>query len=189
MQTSNVKPVRVGLVGYGWWGKIIAKQISNSNILKLIAVVEVDQSLLPQMESDVGLSGVKVLSNYEEFLKISEMEAVILCTPHLQHADQIINAAHAGKHVFCEKPPGRNVEDVLKVIDCEEKYPNLKMKVQHVKHETPEIPKNTFTKSEKEKPMATKKSEPQGNDMKLKNLLPKDLDKKIKKVYLLNILH
>lgn len=116
MQTSNVKPVRVGLVGYGWWGKIIAKQISNSNILKLIAVVEVDQSLLPQMESDVGLSGVKVLSNYEEFLKISEMEAVILCTPHLQHADQIINAAHAGKHVFCEKPLCLTLSDAQRAI-------------------------------------------------------------------------
>ena len=79
--------------------------------------------------------------------------------------------------VFFIDDSHKNVSAVNKL---KEKYPNLKMKVQHVKHETPEIPKNTFTKSEKEKPMATKKSEPQGNDMKLKNLLPKDLDKKIK---------
>ncbi len=79
--------------------------------------------------------------------------------------------------VFFIDDSHKNVSAVNKL---KEKYPNLKMKVQHVKHETPAIPKNTFTKSEKEKPMATKKSEPQGNDMKLKNLLPKDLDKKIK---------
>ena len=79
--------------------------------------------------------------------------------------------------VFFIDDSHKNVSAVNKL---KEKYPNLKMKVQHVKHETPAIPKNTFTKSEKEKSMATKKSEPQGNDMKLKNLLPKDLDKKIK---------
>jgi len=71
-------------------------------------------------------------------------------------------------------------KNVTAVSKLKEKYPNIKMKVQHVKHETPELPKNTFKKSEKDTPMPTKKSEPKGNDMSLKSLLPKDLDKKIK---------
>lgn len=51
--TSNsFHPVQIGLVGYGWWGKIIAKQIATSNWLKLVAIVEVDESLRQQMASD-----------------------------------------------------------------------------------------------------------------------------------------
>ena len=54
------------------------------------------------------------------------------------------------------------------------------MKVQHVKHEVPKAPAKTFNHSEKEKQMPTKKEQPKGNDMSLKSLLPKDLDKKVK---------
>lgn len=71
-------------------------------------------------------------------------------------------------------------KNVAAVGKLKEKYPNIKMKVQHVKHEVPAAPKNTFDKSEKEKNMPTKKEQPKGNDMRLKNLLPKDLDKKVK---------
>ncbi len=71
-------------------------------------------------------------------------------------------------------------KNVAAVSKLKEKYPNIKMKVQHVKHETPKLPKNTFKHSEKEKQMPTKKEQPKGNQMSLKSLLPKDLDKKIK---------
>jgi|LakMenEpi03Aug12_release.lakeMendotaPanAssembly.Ray.scaffolds.fasta_scaffold624648_2 hypothetical protein len=71
-------------------------------------------------------------------------------------------------------------KNVAAVSKLKEKYPNIKMKVQHVKHETPKLPKNTFKHSEKEKQMPTKKEQPKGNQMSLKSLLPKDLDKKVK---------
>jgi predicted DNA-binding antitoxin AbrB/MazE fold protein len=71
-------------------------------------------------------------------------------------------------------------KNVAAVSKLKEKYPNIKMKVQHVKHETPKLPKNTFKHSEKEKQMPTKKEQPKGNQMSLKSLLPKDLYKKVK---------
>lgn len=116
MQFNNQKPVKVGLVGYGWWGKIIAKQISNSRLLKLIAIVEVDESLLHQMKTDEILKDVNVVANFDEFLRITEMEAVVLCSPHLHHADQIVAAAQAGKHVFCEKPLCLTFKDAQRAI-------------------------------------------------------------------------
>ena len=117
INTSNTsRPVQIGLVGYGWWGKIIAKQIATSGHLKLLAIVEVDEGLRQQMASDPFLRDVQVLSSFDEFLKISELEAVILCTPHLQHANQIVQAAQAGKHVFCEKPLCLTFSDAQRAI-------------------------------------------------------------------------
>ena len=42
--------------------------------------------------------------SYEALLADPKVEAVVLATPHSQHAAQVIAAAQAGKHVFCEKP-------------------------------------------------------------------------------------
>ncbi len=115
--SSTHTPVRIGLVGYGWWGKTIAKQIHSSNRMSLVAVVEVSAELRQQMATDPVLEGVHVLASFDEFLQTAEMEAVILCTPHQQHADQIVAAAEAGKHVFCEKPLCLTVKDAQRAID------------------------------------------------------------------------
>lgn len=69
-------------------------------------------------------------------------------------------------------------KNVAAVNKLKEKYPNMKMKVQHVKHEVPQPPKQQFHHSN-DKEVSTKEK-PKGNDMSLKSLLPKDLDKTIK---------
>lgn len=70
-------------------------------------------------------------------------------------------------------------KNITAVNKLREKYPNIKMKVQHVKHEIPKAPEKQFKNSEKGN-MPTKKETPKGNDMSLKSLLPKNLDKKVK---------
>ncbi len=68
-------------------------------------------------------------------------------------------------------------KNVTAVKGLKEKYPNIKLKVQHVKHTTPSAPKQTIIKNTKtDKPAEKQKS----NGMSLKSLIPKDLNKKIK---------
>ena len=43
-------------------------------------------------------------ADLQEALDDPRIDAVVLCSPHRFHADQIVAAAEAGKHVFCEKP-------------------------------------------------------------------------------------
>jgi hypothetical protein len=92
-------------------------------------------------------------------------------------ADWIEDKIKAGYNdVFFIDDSHKNITAVNKL---KEKYPNIKMKVSHVKHDVPALPKQSDMKSQKDKE-ASKKVEPKKNDMSLKSLLPKDLGKKVK---------
>jgi predicted dehydrogenase len=118
--SQNTEPVKVGLVGYGWWGKTMARNIATSSWLKLVAVVEADPAVRAQMAPDAASMGFKVEDDFKAFLSNPAMDAVILCSPHTFHADQIVAAAQAGKHVFCEKPLCMTLADAQRAIaSCE----------------------------------------------------------------------
>jgi len=113
---------------------------------------------------DIGLSGIYVVA-----LADADPE---------KKAEWIEDKIKKGYNdVFFIDDSHKNVTAVKKL---KEKYPNIKMRVQHVKHDIPKAPEQKFNHSEKEKNMPTKKEQPKGNDMSLKSLLPKDLDKKVK---------
>lgn len=119
--SQKIEPVRVGLVGYGWWGKTMARNIATSAWLKLVAVVETDPAVRAQMAADAASMGVTVEQDFQAFLNTPAMDAVILCSPHTFHADQIVAAAQAGNHVFCEKPLCMTLADAERAIaSCEQ---------------------------------------------------------------------
>ena len=57
-----------------------------------------------------------VHASAEALLAQPGLEAVILCTPHQQHAAQIVAAAEAGLHVFCEKPLCLTLDDAERAV-------------------------------------------------------------------------
>ena len=61
---------------------------------------------------------IEIVSDYAALLKDPSVQGVVLCTPHTVHTDQIVSAAEAGKHVFCEKPLSMTREDVLRAISA-----------------------------------------------------------------------
>jgi myo-inositol 2-dehydrogenase/D-chiro-inositol 1-dehydrogenase len=65
-------------------------------------------------------SGIPYFSDYEELLA-GPVEAVIICSENVRHAEITLRAAQAGKHVMCEKPLGIREDEMLKMISvCEE---------------------------------------------------------------------
>jgi predicted dehydrogenase len=84
------------VIGLGWWGRTIVRTLSGSDKLHVAAGVDP----APQAVD----AGLRLLPSFETALADPRVQAVILCTPHTQHAAQILQAAEAGKHVFCEKP-------------------------------------------------------------------------------------
>ena len=96
--------LRVAVIGYGWWGKIIAQTLQESPAVKVVMVVEPDAAVRAVAAEAAPRGGFTVADSIDAAIANPQVEAVVLTTPHKFHAEQITAAANAGKHVFCEKP-------------------------------------------------------------------------------------
>jgi len=102
-----VEPLGVAVVGLGWWGRTIVPLLKGSEKLAVVCGVDVQP---------VALDGIRTLTSFEEALRDPAVQGVVLCTPHTLHTEQIIAAASAKKHVFCEKPLSLTRADVLRAV-------------------------------------------------------------------------
>ncbi|MCV3206624.1 Gfo/Idh/MocA family oxidoreductase [Mesorhizobium sp. YC-39] len=101
MTSAQDRPVRVAMVGLGWWGRKMVVVLEGARAhLEVVCAVEP----APGAEEFCAEHGLKLLANYADALQNPDVEAVILATPHSLHEQQIEDAVAAGKHVFCEKP-------------------------------------------------------------------------------------
>src|SRR5258705_12143415 len=103
--------LNIAVAGLGWWGRIIVPLAKTSSKLKVVRVVDPD----PAAAAFAASQNVRI-SSFEEVLKDPEVQGVVLCTPHTLHTDQIVRAASAKKHVFCEKPLSLSREAVLRAV-------------------------------------------------------------------------
>ncbi len=92
--------MNAAILGLGWWGRTIVDTLRDSKALRIVAGFDPD----PAAASVAAAAGFPLAADVDDILRDPAIEAVILCTPHSLHADQIVRAAEAGKHVFCEKP-------------------------------------------------------------------------------------
>jgi predicted dehydrogenase len=92
--------INAAVIGLGWWGQTILKTLRNSAVIAPVLAVD---PLDPARASAAAL-GIETAPRFEDALANPKINAVILCTPQERHAEQIVAAARAGRHVFCEKP-------------------------------------------------------------------------------------
>ena len=92
--------IRAAVAGLGWWGKHIVRRLAGSEVVQITTAVETNPALAFFAEE----RGLKFRSSLDEVLYDRGIDAVILATPHSMHTAQVLAAAAAGKHVFCEKP-------------------------------------------------------------------------------------
>ncbi len=105
--------LNVAVVGIGWWGKTLVPLLKKSTKLRVDKVVEPNAAGIADFARQ---HAVEIVPDYAAILKDPAIQGVVLCTPHTQHTDQIVAAANAGKHVFCEKPLSMTRADVLRAI-------------------------------------------------------------------------
>lgn len=106
--------LNVAVVGLGWWGRIIVPLLKSSG--KLRVVTGVDPS--PAAAEFARAQGIALAADFAAALRDPAVEGVVLCTPHTLHTDQIVAAADAGKHVFCEKPLSMSRAAVLRAVEA-----------------------------------------------------------------------
>jgi len=95
--------IRAAIVGMGWWGRTLVESVqSGSDIVRFVAGTT--RTVSPEVKSFADTQRLRLADSYEALLADREVDAVVLATPHSMHSEQVVAAAKAGKHVFCEKP-------------------------------------------------------------------------------------
>jgi predicted dehydrogenase len=95
--------LNTAIVGMGRWGRVLVESVQRRNDAG-IHFVAGSTGTPAKAAGWAAEQGIRLHDSYAAVLADPEVQAVALATPHKQHAEQIIAAAAAGKHVFVEKP-------------------------------------------------------------------------------------
>jgi predicted dehydrogenase len=109
--------INAAIVGLGWWGKTLVESGETSDAIRFVAGAT--RTVSPEAEAFVKDKRLRLAPSYEALLADPAIDAVVLATPHSMHASQVIAAATAKKHVFCEKPftlTKREAEDAVAAV-------------------------------------------------------------------------
>ena len=96
-----MEPITIGIIGAGRIGKLHAE-----NLMTLVKGTKLKAVTDPFLDENWAYSkGIPVTGkDHRIMLDDSEIDAVLICSPSPRHAEQIIECAQVGKHIFCEKP-------------------------------------------------------------------------------------
>ncbi len=107
--------LRVGLVGFGYWGSKLARNIRDIPDCELAMICDANSSHREVCAE--RYPGARVCEGLEDALEASDIDAVVLATPASLHAEHAIASLRAGKQVFIEKPLALSVADCDRVIE------------------------------------------------------------------------
>ncbi|MBI2738351.1 MAG: Gfo/Idh/MocA family oxidoreductase [Rhodospirillales bacterium] len=111
--------MRIGLVGYGGWGRVHAGVIGRVVGLSLGGVVAGDDASARDAARD--LPGVPVHRTLDALLADPAIDLVDIVSPNHLHADTAVKAFEAGKHVLLEKPMATTLADAERVVAAAER--------------------------------------------------------------------
>lgn len=119
-----MKKLKVGIAGYGVVGKRRHDFINLNPNLEVVGVCDKSYG----DKNGTLDNGVRFYNNYHDLLKNEDLHILFVCLTNDIAAEVTISGLEKGLHVFCEKPPGRNIQDIKNVRIVEEKHPHLKLK-------------------------------------------------------------
>jgi len=104
--------LRCGVVGYGYMGEIRRAVIERSPRLRLVGICE------PNADTRNRVIGCETFETANELLATG-LDILFVCVPNALAPDLCIEAMRGDVHVFCEKPPGRTLEDIERIRAAE----------------------------------------------------------------------
>jgi len=120
--------IRVGVVGYGYWGPNLVRNFSEAPNTTVTAVSDMRADRLAMVER--RYPGIRTTTRVEELLANPAVDAVAIATPVSTHFDLGMQALRAGKHVLLEKPMTTTSAESLALIEEAERR-NLVLMVDH----------------------------------------------------------
>ncbi len=113
MDSQRENPICVGIIGAGRIGKLHAENIIHhipQINLKTVADINLDTNWLEALP--VAVTGDDVQCIFND----STIDAILICSPAPSHLPLIIQAAVAGKHIFCEKPLALDIAAIQQAL-------------------------------------------------------------------------
>jgi len=103
-----MEQVRIGIIGAGRISHVMCAAHADVPESKLQGVFDVVRPSAEALAAKFNIA--QIYDSYQEMLASDEIDAVLVCTPTFLHEQIVIDAARAGKHVFCQKPMALTVE-------------------------------------------------------------------------------
>jgi Predicted dehydrogenases and related proteins len=99
----TVNKLRIGIIGAGRIGRVHAETLAfRVPLATPSAIADVNADAAREVAQQCRIP--RVLQGSDDIFRDPAIDAVLICSPTETHADLVIDAAHAGKHIFCEKP-------------------------------------------------------------------------------------
>ncbi len=109
----STQKLHIGIIGAGRIGRVHAETLAfRLPESRILAIADINREAAQAVAARCGIPTVAESS--AEIIADARIEAVLICSSTDTHADLIVQAAKAGKHIFCEKP----IAQSLRQIDC-----------------------------------------------------------------------
>jgi len=127
-QPSKNNIIKFGVIGYGYWGPNIVRNLDQLDGSKVVAVSDKSERSLKRAAK--AFPHVSVLENANEVISSPDIDAVAVVTPVWTHYELTKKALENGKHVFVEKPFTSNSAQAEELINLAARK-NLRLMVDH----------------------------------------------------------
>jgi predicted dehydrogenase len=120
--------IKVGIVGYGYWGPNVARNFNHAGVSEVVAITDMRSDCLQRAQA--AFPNAKTTKDAQEVLGDPNIDVIAIVTPVWTHYELSKTALHNGKHVFVEKPFTAKVAQAEELIELAAKK-NLQIMVDH----------------------------------------------------------
>ncbi len=124
----NETPIKIGLVGFGYWGPNLARNFHSSEDFDLAAICDTDVNTHSRLSSSHPKT--QIVASFEELLNVPGLSAVAIATPASTHFAFAKRALQAGKHVLVEKPLTTASSEAFELVELAKAF-DLQLMVDH----------------------------------------------------------
>jgi myo-inositol 2-dehydrogenase/D-chiro-inositol 1-dehydrogenase len=109
------KKLRFGIIGAGRIGPVHAETLAyRAPQAEAVVIADINRAAAEKVAARYNIP--KVVDSADEVINDPGIDAIVLCTPTNTHTELIVQAAQAGKHIFCEKPVSLNIKKIDEAI-------------------------------------------------------------------------
>jgi predicted dehydrogenase len=117
--------IKLGIVGYGYWGPNLVRNFSQISNCCVVAIAESNENRHTVISKQYN--NIKIVSTADELIKDPNIDAVVIATPVFSHYSLAKMALENGKHVLIEKPMTSNSSEAIELHELSRKMGKLLM--------------------------------------------------------------